>query len=96
MLLGFKDVDNQQKPDSLTDEEGCKSVTSYVLAHKDARIRGQGRLLSYNCILRAFNFRGERNLGNFEHFFLLCLCVLQKLGNTLDWCSKFMCCLAEH
>ena len=23
------------------------------------------RLLSYNCILRAFNFRGERNLGNF-------------------------------
>ena len=28
--------------DSLTDEEGCKSVTSYVLAHKDARIRGQG------------------------------------------------------
>ena len=40
MLLGFEDVDNQQKPDSLTDEEGCKSVTSYVLAHKDARIRG--------------------------------------------------------
>ena len=77
--------------DSLTDEEGCKSVTSYVLAHKDARIGGTGE------VSRAFNFIGERNLENFdEHFFLLCLCVLQKLGNTLDWCSKFLCCLAEH
>ena len=61
--------------DSLSDEEGCKSVTSYVLAHKDARQRGQGRLLSYNCILRAFNFMGERNLEILMNTSSYCVCV---------------------
>ena len=56
MLLGFEDVDNQQKPDSLTDEEGCKSVTSYVLAHKDARIRGSGEAVILQLHFKGFQF----------------------------------------
>ena len=31
--------------DSLTDEKSCKPAISYVLAHKDARIKGEGEFV---------------------------------------------------
>ena len=44
--------------DSLTDEEGCRSVTSYVLAHKDARIMGSGEVAILQLHFKGFQFYG--------------------------------------
>ena len=44
--------------DSLTDKEGCKSVTSYVLVHKDARIRESGEVVILQLHCKAFQFYG--------------------------------------
>ena len=71
----------------MTDEKRCKPVKSYVLAHKDARIK-EARVVV--IILHFKNFQyyqggGGENLKKFDEHFFLCLCVLQKLGNRLDW-----------
>ena len=44
--------------DSLTDEEGCKSVTSYVLVHKDVRIRESGEVVILQLHFKGFQFYG--------------------------------------
>ena len=52
MLITNKDYD------SLTDEEGFKSETSHVLAHKDARIRGTGEVVILQLHFKGFQFYG--------------------------------------
>ena len=44
---------------SLTNEESCKSVTSYVLAHKDVRIRGSGEVVILQLHFKGFQFYGR-------------------------------------
>ena len=51
--------------DSLTDEEGWKSVTSYVLAHKDARIRGSGEVVILQLPFKGFQFYGGEEYWKF-------------------------------
>ena len=59
--------------DSLTDEEGCKSVTSYVLAHKDARTRETGEVVILQLHFKGFQFLGGEG-------------ILKILMNTSSYC----------
>ena len=52
MLITIKEYD------SLTDKEGCKSVTSYVLAHKDARMKESGEVVILQLHFKGFQFYG--------------------------------------